>query len=68
MPVTRGFNHVATLTTNLERHADFYNRAFGAQVTFQMDAAPDHPRMFILDLGNGAVAQRVRGRARGHHW
>ena len=54
MPVTRGFNHVATLTTNLERHADFYNRAFGAQVTFQMDAAPDHPRMFILDLGNGA--------------
>jgi hypothetical protein len=25
MPVTTGFNHVATLTTNLERHADFYN-------------------------------------------
>jgi catechol 2,3-dioxygenase-like lactoylglutathione lyase family enzyme len=54
MPITRGFNHVATLTTDIERHADFYQRAFGAQVTFRMDATPDHPRMFILDLGGGA--------------
>jgi catechol 2,3-dioxygenase-like lactoylglutathione lyase family enzyme len=53
MPVTRGFNHVATLTTDLDRHADFYRRAFGAEVTFTMDATPDHPRMFILDLGGG---------------
>jgi catechol 2,3-dioxygenase-like lactoylglutathione lyase family enzyme len=55
MPVTRGFNHVATLTTDLDRHADFYNRAFGAEVTFRMDATPEHPRMFILDLGAGAA-------------
>ncbi|HEX2698777.1 MAG TPA: VOC family protein [Acidimicrobiales bacterium] len=55
MPITSGFNHVATLTTDLERHADFYRRVFGAEVTFRMDAAPDHPRMFILDLGNGAA-------------
>jgi catechol 2,3-dioxygenase-like lactoylglutathione lyase family enzyme len=55
MPVTRGFNHVATLTANVERHADFYKRAFGAEVTFRMDATPDHPRMFILDLGGGAA-------------
>ena len=55
MPVTRGFNHVATLTTDIERHADFYKRAFGAEVTFQMDATADHPRMFILDLGGGAA-------------
>jgi catechol 2,3-dioxygenase-like lactoylglutathione lyase family enzyme len=54
MPVTTGFNHVATLTTNIERHADFYKRAFGAEVTFRMDATPEHPRMFILDLGEGA--------------
>ncbi len=54
MPITKGFNHVATLTTDLERHAAFYELAFGAQVTFRMDAAPDHPRMFILDLGGGA--------------
>ena len=55
MPVTRGFNHVATLTTDLDRHADFYQRAFGAEVTFRMDATPQHPRMFILDLGAGAA-------------
>jgi len=55
MPITSGLNHVATLTTNIERHADFYKRAFGAEVTFQMDATPDHPRMVILDLGGGAA-------------
>ena len=54
MPITRGFNHVATLTTDIERHADFYKRAFGAEVTFRMDATPEHPRMFVLDLGSGA--------------
>jgi catechol 2,3-dioxygenase-like lactoylglutathione lyase family enzyme len=54
MPITQGFNHVATLTTDCDRHADFYQRAFGAEVTFKMDATPDHPRMFILDLGGGA--------------
>lgn len=55
MPITNGFNHVATLTTDIERHADFYGRVFGAEVTFRMDATPDHPRMFILDLGGGAA-------------
>jgi catechol 2,3-dioxygenase-like lactoylglutathione lyase family enzyme len=55
MPITRGFNHIATLTTDLERHAEFYRRVFGAEVTFRMDATPDHPRMFILDLGGGAA-------------
>lgn len=55
MPITRGFNHIATLTTDLDRHADFYGRAFGATVTFRMEATPDHPRMFILDLGGGAA-------------
>ena len=55
MPITRGFNHVATLTTDLDRHADFYQRVFGAAVTFRMEATPDHPRMFILDMGGGAA-------------
>ncbi|MEP6659897.1 MAG: VOC family protein [Acidimicrobiales bacterium] len=55
MPITTGFNHIATLTTDIERHADFYRRVFGAEVTFRMDATPDHPRMFILDLGGGAA-------------
>jgi catechol 2,3-dioxygenase-like lactoylglutathione lyase family enzyme len=55
MPITVGFNHVATLTTDIERHADFYKRAFGAEVVFRMDATPEHPRMFILDMGGGAA-------------
>jgi catechol 2,3-dioxygenase-like lactoylglutathione lyase family enzyme len=55
MPITSGFNHVATLTTDLERHADFYGRVFGATVTFRMEAEDDHPRMFILDMGGGAA-------------
>ena len=55
MPITRGFNHVATLTTDVERHADSYKRAFGAEVTFRMDATPDHPRMFIVDLGGATL-------------
>ena len=55
MPITTGFNHVATLTTDLDRHADFYQRVFGAEVTFRMDATPEHPRMVILDLGRGTA-------------
>jgi catechol 2,3-dioxygenase-like lactoylglutathione lyase family enzyme len=55
MPISKGFNHVATLTTDLERHAEWWGRVFGATVTFKMDAAPDHLRMFILDVGGGAA-------------
>lgn len=55
MPITSGFNHVATLTTDLERHAAWYKKVFGAEVTFHLDATPEHPRMFILDLGGGAA-------------
>ena len=55
MPISIGFNHVATLTTDLDRHADWYKRVFGAEVTFTMEKTPDHPRMFILDVGGGAA-------------
>jgi catechol 2,3-dioxygenase-like lactoylglutathione lyase family enzyme len=55
MAITNGFNHVATLTTDLDRFAEWYAQVFDATVTFQMDATPDHPRMFILDLGGGAA-------------
>lgn len=55
MPVTIGFNHVATLTADLDRLVAFYRDVFGAQVTFEMAAQPDHPRMTILDLGGGAA-------------
>ena len=55
MPITSGFNHVATLSTDLDRHAKFYGDVFGAEVTFRMEAEGDHPRMFILDLGGGSA-------------
>ena len=55
MPITSGFDHVATLTTDLDRFAEWYGRVFGAAVTFSMEAEGDHPRMFILDLGGGSA-------------
>ena len=55
MPFTTGFNHVATLTPDLDRLVRFYHDAFGAVVTFEMDATPDHPRMIIIDLGGGSA-------------
>jgi len=51
VPITTGFNHVATLTTDLDRFADWYGRVFDAEVAFRMEAEGDHPRMFILDMG-----------------
>ena len=55
MPVTKGFNHVATLTSDMDRTVKFYRDAFEAVVTFEMQARDDHPRMTILDLGGGAA-------------
>ncbi len=55
MPITSGFNHVATLTTDIDRTVRFYRDAFQAVVVFEMEAKDDHPRMVILDLGGGAA-------------
>lgn len=55
MPVTSGFNHVATLSTDIDRTVNFYREAFEAEVVFEMVATEDHPRMVILDLGGGAA-------------
>ena len=55
MPMTSGFNHVATLTPDMDRIVGFYKAVFGAEVTFEMQAKPDHPHMIILDLGGGAA-------------
>jgi len=55
MAVSTGFNHVATLTADLERTKRFYADAFEADVIFEMDAEGDHPRMAIIDLGGGAA-------------
>jgi catechol 2,3-dioxygenase-like lactoylglutathione lyase family enzyme len=55
MPISTGFNHVATLTPDMDRLVTFYVEAFGAEVTFEMEAREDHPRMTILDLGGGGA-------------
>ena len=55
MPFTTGFNHVATLTPDLDRLVAFYATVFEATKQFEMDATPDHPRMIILDVGGGAA-------------
>jgi catechol 2,3-dioxygenase-like lactoylglutathione lyase family enzyme len=55
MPISTGFNHVATLTPDMDRLVTFYKTAFGAEVTFEMSARADHPRMVILDLGGGGA-------------
>jgi catechol 2,3-dioxygenase-like lactoylglutathione lyase family enzyme len=55
MPITAGFNHVATLTSDMDRTVRFYQDAFEAEVVFEMEARADHPRMVILDLGGGAA-------------
>jgi catechol 2,3-dioxygenase-like lactoylglutathione lyase family enzyme len=55
MPITSGFNHVATLTTSMDTTVRFYEEAFGATVTFELPNRDDHPWMKILDLGGGAA-------------
>src|SRR5215207_6566570 len=55
MPITTGFDHVATLTTDMERTVKFYEDAFDAVTTFEMAKSEHHPWMKILDLGGGAA-------------
>ncbi|MGH9133547.1 MAG: VOC family protein [Ilumatobacteraceae bacterium] len=55
MPITAGFNHVATLTTDMDLTIDFYARAFDAVVVFEIPRTDEHPWMKIVDLGGGAA-------------
>ena len=55
MPMSNGFNHVATVTADLDRIVGFYRDVFDAHVVFEMAATDDHPRMTILDLGGGGA-------------
>lgn len=55
MPITTGFNHVATLTTDMDLTVGFYEQAFDAVVTFEIAPRDDHPWMKIVDLGGGAA-------------
>ncbi len=55
MALTTGFNHVATLCTDMDRTVRFYEEVFGATVTFEVERRDDHPWMKIVDLGGGAA-------------
>jgi catechol 2,3-dioxygenase-like lactoylglutathione lyase family enzyme len=55
MAVTSGFNHIATVTSDLDRTKRFYADAFDASVSFEMAAEEGHPRMAIIELGGGAA-------------
>src|SRR5262245_31959943 len=55
MPITTGFNHIATLTADIDRTVKFYQDAFDATISFEMQAEGDHPRMTIIDLGGGSA-------------
>ncbi len=55
MPLTNGFNHVATLTTDMDQTIRFYERAFDATVTLEIPKTDHHPWMKVLDLGGGAA-------------
>ncbi|MGQ0433886.1 MAG: VOC family protein [Microthrixaceae bacterium] len=55
MTLTSGFNHVATLTTDMDLTVGFYEEVFDAAVTFEVAKRDDHPWMKIVDLGGGAA-------------
>ena len=55
MAITNDFNHVATLTTDLDRFQAWYREVFDAATVFEMAQDGDHPRMAIVDLGGGAA-------------
>jgi catechol 2,3-dioxygenase-like lactoylglutathione lyase family enzyme len=55
MPITTGFNHIATLTSDMNRTIHFYETAFDAKVLFEIERREDHPWMKIVDIGGGAA-------------
>ena len=55
MPITTGFNHVATLTANMDRLVGFYADVFGSEVIHEVHPSEGHPHLVIIDLGGGAA-------------
>ena len=54
MPISTGLNHVAFLTTDMNRTVQFYEEVFEGVVTFEMQKTDDHPWMKIVDVGGGS--------------
>ena len=55
MPISTGFNHIGTLTTDMNRSVRFYEEAFGAEVLAEIPLSEDHPWMKVVDIGGGAA-------------
>ena len=55
MPISTGFNHIGTLTTEMKRSVRFYEEAFGAVVRAEIPPSDDHPWMKVVDIGGGAA-------------
>lgn len=55
MPLSSGFNHVATLTTDMDRTVSFFEAVFDAEVSFTMEKTDEHPYMKIVELGGGSA-------------
>lgn len=55
MPLTTGFNHVATLTTDMDLTVGFYEQTFDALVVFEVAKSEHHPWMKVVDVGGGAA-------------
>jgi catechol 2,3-dioxygenase-like lactoylglutathione lyase family enzyme len=55
MPITTGLNHVAFLTTDMDRTVRFYEQAFEARVVHEVPRTDDHPWLKILDVGGGSM-------------
>jgi catechol 2,3-dioxygenase-like lactoylglutathione lyase family enzyme len=55
MPIATGINHIATLTTDMDRTVGFYEQVFEAVVTHEIPRSDDHPWMKIVDLGGAAL-------------
>jgi catechol 2,3-dioxygenase-like lactoylglutathione lyase family enzyme len=55
MAISTGFNHVATLTTDMDLTVGFYEKAFEAVVVYEVTKTDDHLWMKIVDVGGGAM-------------
>ena len=55
MPISTGFNHIGTLTTDMNRTVRFYEEAFDAKVRGEVPPREDHPWMKVVDIGGGAA-------------
>ena len=64
MPTTRGFNHVATMTADLDRTVRFYEDAFDAVVVFEMEQARRPPADERRGPRRRRGAERLRGAGR----